>query len=493
MTSGVDPQPVPALARLPVFGIAGAVVVLLLALSGRYGYLGDELYFVVAGRHLSWGYADQPPLLPLLAVTANTIAPGSLFLLRLPGALVTGAGIVVAALTARELGGERRAQWQTAAAYAVSLQLLASGHFLATSTLDPFLWTVIGWLVVRWVRTRRDGLLVWAGLVTGIDMQVKYLIPLLWLALLVSVLVVGPRALLRRPLLWVGFAIAVVITVPSLLWQATHGWPQLAVTKQINGDVAASGGRLALIPMAVYTAGILVGAVLLCYGLWQLLRAPELRAYRFLGWTVVGVTVLCIATEGRYYYVAGLYSLCWAAATVRMQQRTPHAWWRWLATWPSYAVSAVIAITAGLPVLPAASYGQTLTVAGSVGWSEFSQDVADTYHSLPAEHRADTAIVATTYWQASAIDFYGPRQGLPAAYSPNRGFWFFGQPPASATDMLFIGASSLGLNKYCTSLRPVSAVNIENGADGQQHGVSIWDCTGLRTTWTQIWQTYHVV
>ncbi|WP_328383205.1 hypothetical protein OHS81_06280 [Streptomyces sp. NBC_00400] len=77
----------------------------MLALAGRYGYDGDELYFIMAGRHLDWGYADQPPGVPLLALLADTLTPGTLRVLRLPAILATATGIVLAALPARVFGG----------------------------------------------------------------------------------------------------------------------------------------------------------------------------------------------------------------------------------------------------------------------------------------------------------------------------------------------------------------------------------------------------
>jgi hypothetical protein len=76
---------------LPVLAIAGALTAVLAAFAGQYGYHRDELYFLACGRHLAWGYPDQPPFVPLVARLMSDLAPGSLVVLRLPSALAAGA------------------------------------------------------------------------------------------------------------------------------------------------------------------------------------------------------------------------------------------------------------------------------------------------------------------------------------------------------------------------------------------------------------------
>src|ERR1700716_1392512 len=106
-------------ARFPVLILAGGTGLLLLLTAGRYGYFGDELYFLAAGKPLAWGYADQPPGLPALAWLMDSVAPGSLTVFRIPAVLATAAGVVFTGLIAREMGGARRTQVLAAAAFAI--------------------------------------------------------------------------------------------------------------------------------------------------------------------------------------------------------------------------------------------------------------------------------------------------------------------------------------------------------------------------------------
>jgi len=55
--------------------------------NGRYGYFRDELYYIACGRHLDFGYVDQPPLSILLLRLSQLLLGDSLFAIRLLPAL----------------------------------------------------------------------------------------------------------------------------------------------------------------------------------------------------------------------------------------------------------------------------------------------------------------------------------------------------------------------------------------------------------------------
>ncbi len=85
-----------------MIGVGGIVFAVLMALSGRYGFHRDELYFLDCARHLQASYVDQPVLTPLLAWVSLKLFGVSLPGLRMWPALAAWATVVVSGLTARE-------------------------------------------------------------------------------------------------------------------------------------------------------------------------------------------------------------------------------------------------------------------------------------------------------------------------------------------------------------------------------------------------------
>jgi hypothetical protein len=62
-----------------VVAAIAAVKLLLHLYAGRhYGYFVDELYYLACADRLAWGYADQPPLIALIARIARLLLGDSL-------------------------------------------------------------------------------------------------------------------------------------------------------------------------------------------------------------------------------------------------------------------------------------------------------------------------------------------------------------------------------------------------------------------------------
>jgi 4-amino-4-deoxy-L-arabinose transferase-like glycosyltransferase len=136
-----------------VIAVGGIVFAVLMALSTRYGFQRDEVYFLECARHLQASYVDQPVLAPLLARVSLTLFGVSLPGLRLWPALAAWATVLVSGLTARELGGGRRAQLLAAVATATMPALWGSAHVANTTAYMVLALAALALIVARIGRT----------------------------------------------------------------------------------------------------------------------------------------------------------------------------------------------------------------------------------------------------------------------------------------------------------------------------------------------------
>jgi hypothetical protein len=68
------------------------------------------------------------------------------------------------------------------------------------------------------------------------------------------------------------------------------------------------------------------------------------------------------------------------------------------------------------------------------------QAVARVYHTLTPEEQAKTAIFAENYGEAAAIDFFGPKYGLPKAVSGHQNYFFWGPRNYTGEIVIRVGA-----------------------------------------------------
>lgn len=472
--------------------LPAALVVVLVAFAGGYGYHRDELYFLAAGERLDWGYPDQGPLTPLIAAAVGELAPDSLVTLRVAPALFAAATVALTALTARELGGSPRAQLIAAASVAVGTVFLQVGHLLSTTTFDLLAWTALVLIAVRAVRLGERRLWLVFGLVLGVALLNKPLVAFLAFALAAGVAIAGPRRLLASGWVWGGAALAVALWAPWLAWQAAEGFPQLDVAADISaGGSASSASRAVLLPFQLLLVSPLLAPIWLV-GLWRLLRHPSLRPYRFVGWSWVVLAVTFLALGGKPYYLAGLFGVLLAAGAIAVDGWLEHGrrGLRRASLGAAIAASAVVSALIALPVLPAERLGPVVgvnpDVGETVGWPALVDQVA----AVAEQADGQPTILTVNYGEAGAIDRYGPAVGLGPAYSGHNGYFAWGPPPGSGGPVVAVGfrRSSLEPLRGC---RRAATITNPAGVDNDEAGRPIWLCEGTDRPWPQIWERFR--
>jgi 4-amino-4-deoxy-L-arabinose transferase-like glycosyltransferase len=474
-----------------LLGLLGSIVAALsIVFAHGYGYHRDELYFLVAGRHLAWSYPDQGPVTPFIARVMSAIATHSLTVLRIPSALETGATVFLTGVIAWELGAARRAQLIAAGCTAVGAVFLATGHLLSTTTFDLLAWTVVTWLIVRAVRKGAQRLWLVTGLVAGIALLNKPLIAFFIAAVAVGLLIAGPRDVLRRPWPWLGLVIAVVLWSPWLVWQARHGWPQLHIASSIaNGGSASSQPRWALVPFQLLLVSPVLAPVWIA-GLVALLRRPDLRRYRFVAIAWLVLAIAFIATGGKPYYLAGLFPVLLGAGAIpvdawldRGSQRL-----REVLLAAAFVSSAVVSALIAFPILPAKNAGAVIAldsdVGETIGWPDFTRIVAHVYREAPGR----PVIFTSNYGEAGAIDRYGPALGLPGAYSGHNAFSEWGPPPDRPGAVVVVGLDAADLHRFFRSCRLAMRISNSAGIDNDENDTPVYLCAGVRGSWSRNWR-----
>jgi len=469
-----------------------------LAVSARYGYVRDELYFLAAGHHLAFGYVDQPPLTPVLARLAELAGGGTLVGLRVLPALVLAVVVALTAGMSRRLGAGRAGQVLAALAVATCGEYLGICHELTTATPDLLFWASTLYLAVRLLASRDPRWWLAIGACAGIGSEAKWNIGFLVAAMVLGFAVSREaRGLLWSRYLLAGVVIAAALAAPDLIWQATHGWPNLAVFRALQGS--AGQNRLMYWPAQLGFSGPVLTPVWVAGLVWSLRRGAG-RPFRALGIACAAVIVLQFVLGGKAYYPGGAYTFLFAAGAGPVE--------RWLGgrRVPRRAVGAfvaamlaggVIAAPISLSALPARALHtvplQTINydLAETIGWPQQVALVAREYDALPAAERAQTAIVTGNYGEAGAISRYGVGFGLPAAYSGANNFWLWGPPPAGDTTVIAVNVDPGLLHREFGQVRLVARFTNGLGVDDDEQGVPVYVASGLKTSWAQAWPAFR--
>jgi hypothetical protein len=512
--AGPEPQPQEGVGPPPdvspfdrrVIVVGGVMFAVLMAVSGRYGFDRDELYFLDCARHLQASYVDQPVLAPLLAWVTLKLFGVSLPGLRLWAALAAWATVVVAGLTAREFGGSRRAQLLAAIGTATMPTLLGADHWANTTPYAILAWAGMALIVARVGRTGDCRWWLAGGLVGGLGLADDHSAVFLAVAVVIGALYSGgglggggARMIFNR---WfaAGAVIMLAFEVPDLWWQAQHQWAAITMTEALNQE---DGG---LAHIGTWVAGQLTATTLALVwvwviGLWWLWRSGR-PLWRALAWAYGILFILFALTAGKQtYYLQAAYIYLIAAGAVAIDQ--------WLQARPrrlrilmlATAVTTALTIPGTLPVLPAAVLARTpykanASLIETIGWPQYIRTVTAVWKSLPPSQRASAVIYTGDYGEAAAINELGRGTGLPIAVSADNSEWWWGPGNPDATTVVAISpgpvdvASSVvyaGLQQAFSTVRVAATLSNPYGLHNQEWGGHVYICTGPRLPWVQLW------
>lgn len=472
----------------PVLVVTALVVVVHLAVATRYGWFGDEFYYVICGRHLAWGYVDQPPLTPLLARLAAAVpVDNGLLPLRVLAVAAQAGCVVLTAVLAAEFGGRRRAQIISAAAVAACPAFVAGSLLFGTTGTDQLIWAALFVLVARALRLGTIRAWLFAGLVAGIGLENKDTVAVLLVGIAIG-LALCRREVLRTRGPWLAAVLALFLALPNVIWDATHGWVDLSMDKAISGEQGGPLGALAELPqLPLFLCGLLL------IGLWWIglrhLGSPAQRGDRWVLIVALVAVVLFTAGGGKPYYAAPAVPALFVAGAVRVERAETR---RGRRTWPALiGISAVTSALLFLPILPVGAANAVRSVDPDLietyGWPQFVAQAAQASKSLPV----GAPIFTSDYEEAGALTILGPAAGIDRPiYSGHNNYTLWGPPPGRSQEVLVIGSYSMSdLQGICASASEIAPYTLPNGlvnADISRN-VGFYLCRDPRGTWAQLW------
>jgi hypothetical protein len=464
-----SPSPIPARTSLrtalllaSLFAALTFLVHFLTSLWGShlgYGFFRDELYFLVCGHHLAWGYVDQPPLVALQARLAETLFGLSPTGIRIFSFLAGSVTVGLTGLLAWQLGGRRAAQVLAMTAILAAPVLLGTANYLSMNAFEPCFWMGALLVVLRLAdgaASPRAWLLF--GLLAGLGIENKHS-TVFFLVALVFGLILSPQ----RRILWTrwcaaGVALLMLIALPNLIWQWVHHFP----TYELLNGVAHSDKNIKLPPLAFLWEQVRIllweTAPLWIGGLAWLAFARAARAWRFVAFTYLIFLAMMMLMHAKDYYVSPIYPVLFAAGSVAFGRLTRRRWPLIAASVNFFLILCFATGPVVLTILPPDRYdaytapfapnnarSEKFTsplpqiLSDRFGWPQMVEGFATRYYALPPDVRARTAIFCGNYGEASAVNILGPKYGLPTAISGHQNYFYWGWNGYTGESVLTLG------------------------------------------------------
>ena len=124
--------------------------------------------------------------------------------------------------------------------------------------------------------------------------------------------------------------------------------------------------------------------------------------------------------------------------------------------------------------------------ADQFGWNEIVEKAAEAWQKIPPADREDCGIFAQDYGQAGAIDFLGPKYGLPRSLSGHQTWWLWGPRGYSGNCLIVLDDNQDRLEQLFEHVEYVG--KSAHNPYALENELSFYICRGAKFgTLTELW------
>jgi len=417
----------------------------------------DEFLYLNQADHLSFGYISVPPFTAVLSKIVYLLG-GGLFWIRFFPALFGTLTIVFVWLIIESIDGSLFSKILASTALVFSA-LMRINILYQPNSFDVLIWTVIFYLIIRYIQTENIRWLWILAVVIAIGFYNKYNLVFLIAGLAVGFLATIQRKIFGNPSFWKALILSLAILSPNIIWQITNHFPvfqHMKVLKANQLDNNTSVGFLRSQLMFFFGSIPITMAALIAFSYFK-----PFRPYRFIGICFAAIIVLFAALKAKDYYAVGIYPVIIAFGSVYIDLILSKKLRFVVVPLLIILNLTVFILTLKLvyPIYTPAMIRQNAKsfenlgllrwedgknhdlpqdFADMLGWKEMADKSLDAYKSIPADELENTLIICGNYGEAGAINYYN-RSKMPEAYAFNTDYIYWLPHIKKIRNILYIG------------------------------------------------------
>jgi len=445
----------------------------------EYGVFRDELYYIVLGENLDFGYVDVPPLTPLILALVRSVVGTSLFALHhiplhLVPAMCGAAVVVLVSLMVKKMGGGFHAQFLVLTCVTLAPIYICWESIYSYDAFDKLWWTLALYIMVLLFTSEDKKYWIYFGIAAGVGLLTKITMLYLGLGICAALLLTRDRKYFLSWQLWAGAAIAFLIFSPYILWQIKEGLPALEYYKNYVFGKTYPTKPWQFVKDQIVMVNLVALPVWLA-GLYYFIFNEKGKRFKALGYAYIVILVICIIQQVKFYLPAPFYTVLFAGGAVFIEAIAEKSKIKLLKRKVTPTGLTVTIFIIGLlsapvarPMLPVKKLmkwtGDDIYMgvkgerhkldelhqhfADRLGWPEMVATVAQVYNNLDEEEKAKACILTGNCGEAGAIWVLGDKYNLPKPISGHLQYYLWGPMGCSGEIVISLGVE-LEILKKC--------------------------------------------